>query len=63
MGGKSTDTTCLSREDASPSMIIGILANIEVLTMIHKVYVIKDDNAPTRAALGGGWGCSQQRCG
>ena len=52
-GGKPNETTCQSREDASPSRIDGILATIEAVTMAPKVYVRKDDNIPTRAAVGG----------
>ena len=44
-GGQPNETTCKSRGDASPSRIDGILANIEALTMIRKVYVIKDGGA------------------
>ena len=51
-GGKTNETTRQRREGAGPSRTDDVLANVEAVAMIHKVYGIKDDNIPTHAAVG-----------
>ena len=51
-GGKADEATCKSREHAEASRIDGILANIDEVSLIHKVYVIQDCNTPTHSAVG-----------